>query len=39
MLCDDYVFVGYSEEEDFNKYQVARTNRRQLLIFYNRHFS
>ena len=27
MLCDDYVFVGYSEEEDFKKYQVARTNR------------
>lgn len=27
MLCDDYVFVGYSEEEDFKKYQVARTNK------------
>lgn len=27
MLCGDYVFIGYSEEEDFNKYQVARTNK------------
>ncbi len=27
MLCDDFIFVGYSEEADFHKYQVARTNR------------
>lgn len=27
MLCNEYVFVGYSEAEDFEKYQVARTNR------------
>ena len=27
MLCGDYVFIGYSEEEDFNKFQVARTNK------------
>ena len=27
MLCDDFIFVGYSEESDFHKYQVARTNR------------
>ena len=27
MLCNDYVFVGYSETEDFEKYQVARTNK------------
>ena len=27
MLCDDYVFVGYSNNEDFKKYQVARTNK------------
>ena len=27
MLCDKYVFVGYSEKEDFKKYKVARTNK------------
>ena len=27
MLCDDFIFMGYSEESDFHKYQVARTNR------------
>jgi N-dimethylarginine dimethylaminohydrolase len=27
MLCNDYVFVGYSEAEDFANYQVARTNK------------
>ena len=27
MLCNDYVFVGYSETEDFENYQVARTNK------------
>ena len=27
MLCDDSIFVGYSQESDFNKYQVARTNK------------
>ncbi len=27
MLCDDFIFVGYSRESDFNKYQVARTNK------------
>ncbi len=27
MLCDEYVFVGYSEKEDFKKYKVARTNK------------
>ena len=26
MIHNDYVFVGYSKEEDFNKYIVARTN-------------
>jgi N-dimethylarginine dimethylaminohydrolase len=26
MVHNDYVFVGYSKEEDFNKYIVARTN-------------
>ena len=26
MLNNDYVFVGYSEESDFNTFQVARTN-------------
>ena len=27
IVCNEYVFVGYSEDEDFEKYQVARTNR------------
>ena len=27
MLCNDYIFVGYSEQADFNEYQVARTNK------------
>ena len=27
MLCDDYIFIGYSEDHDFDKYQVARTNK------------
>ena len=27
ILCDQYIFVGYSEKEDFEKYTVARTNR------------
>tara|TARA_B100001758_G_C18311486_1_gene558075 strand:+ start:179 stop:1093 length:915 start_codon:yes stop_codon:yes gene_type:complete len=26
ILCDKYVFVGYSEYYDFEKYKVARTN-------------
>ena len=26
MPVDDYIFVGYSKEEDFNKYTVSRTN-------------
>lgn len=27
MPCNEYLFVGYSEAEDFDKYQVARTNK------------
>ena len=27
MPWNEYLFVGYSEEEDFEKYQVARTNK------------
>ena len=27
MIWNEYLFVGYSEEEDFEKYQVARTNK------------
>ncbi|MBT5090556.1 MAG: amidinotransferase [Flavobacteriales bacterium] len=27
MLCNEYVFVGYSEKEDFEHYAVARTNK------------
>ena len=30
ILCNDYIFVGYSENEDFEKYTVARTNRSGL---------
>ncbi|MBL6657070.1 MAG: amidinotransferase [Flavobacteriales bacterium] len=30
MLCNEYVFVGYSEAEDFEKYQVARTNKASI---------
>jgi len=30
MLWNEYVFVGYSEKEDFEKYIVARTNRAGL---------
>ena len=26
ILCDQHIFVGYSEKEDFEKYTVARTN-------------
>ena len=30
MLCNEYIFVGYSEKEDFERYRVARTNRAGL---------
>ncbi len=30
MSCNEYVFVGYSEKEDFEKYTVARTNKSAL---------
>ena len=30
MPCNEYLFVGYSEKEDFEKYTVARTNRSAL---------
>ena len=26
ILCGDSIFIGYSEDEDFNTYKVARTN-------------
>ena len=26
MLCNEFIFVGYSEKEDFDRYTVARTN-------------
>jgi N-dimethylarginine dimethylaminohydrolase len=32
MIHHDYVFVGYSKEEDFNKYTVARTNQNALVF-------
>jgi N-dimethylarginine dimethylaminohydrolase len=30
MPCNEYIFVGYSEKEDFEKFIVARTNRSAL---------
>ena len=30
MPCNEYIFVGYSEKEDFEKYIVARTNKAAL---------
>ena len=30
ILSNKYIFVGFSESEDFNKYKVARTNRQGL---------
>ena len=30
MPCNEYLFVGYSEKEDFEKYTVARTNKSAL---------
>ena len=27
ILCNDFIFVGYSEEQDFEQYTVARTNK------------
>ena len=37
MLNNEYVFVGYSEESDFNNYQVARTDA-NALDFLGHHF-
>ena len=28
--CNEYIFIGYSEKEDFDKYTAARTNRAGL---------
>ena len=28
MPCNEYIFVGYSEDEDFDQYQSARTNKK-----------
>jgi len=40
MPCNEYLFVGYSENEDFEKYTVARTNKLALdfltLTFQNK---
>ena len=35
ILCNKYIFVGYSEKEDFEKYTVARTNREGLDFLIN----
>ena len=32
MPWNEYLFVGYSEEEDFEKYQVARTNKKGVAF-------
>ena len=32
MLCDDFIFVGYSEESDFHKYQVKELTEVQLIL-------
>lgn len=37
MPNNEYIFVGYSDESDFNTYQVARTNT-YALEFLGRHF-
>ena len=37
ILWNEYLFVGYSEAEDFEKYQVARTNKKVLPFC--KHFS
>lgn len=37
ILKDDYVFIGYSKEEDFNQYKVARTNI-EGVDFIRKHF-
>ena len=28
IVCNEYIFIGYSEQEDFEKYKVSRTNRK-----------
>ena len=33
MLSDDYIFIGYSEYEDFHNYQVARPTKRQWIFY------
>ena len=37
ILKDDYIFIGYSKEEDFNQYKVARTNIKGV-DFIRKHF-
>ena len=35
ILCNKYIFVGYSEKEDFDNYTVARTNKEGLDFLIN----
>ena len=35
IVCNEYIFVGYSEKEDFEKYKVARTNKAGLDFIAN----
>ena len=37
LLRDDCIFIGYSKEEDFNRYKVARTNT-EGVDFIKQHF-
>ena len=37
LLRDDCIFIGYSKEEDFNRYKVARTNT-EGIDFIKQHF-
>lgn len=35
IIWNEYIFVGYSEEKDFNKYKVSRTNRSAIEFLQN----
>ena len=33
LVCEDHLFIGYSEDLDFHKYEVSRTNKEALDFF------
>ena len=35
ILHNDYIFIGYSDDYDFKKYKVARTNKQGVDIYKN----